>query len=169
MLRLTSVNKKRWQGVRVIATVWLRWPLCEVISDRLDRTCERVAAMREVKVSLTRDRRGSQISWGRAAFWLPSCHATVTNSISAYKNYYRTHHNVSCEQGVQIRNFLKYLLLWLGSLYCVVGIATRLRAGWSGVRIPLRVKRFYLLQKFQTGCGAHQSSYSTGIGVLSQV
>jgi len=33
--------------------------------------------MREVKVSLTRDQRGSQISWGRAAVWLPSCHATV--------------------------------------------------------------------------------------------
>ena len=101
--------------------------------------------MREVKVSLTRDRRGSQISWGRAAFWLPSCHATVTSSISAYKNYYRTHQNVSCEQGVQIRSFLKSfkcLLLWSGSLNCVVGIATRPRAEWSGVRIPLTVKRF---------------------------
>ena len=49
------------------------------------------------------------------------------------------------KQWVQIRNFLKSLkclLQWLGSPYCVVGIATRLRVGWSGVRVPLRVKRF---------------------------
>jgi hypothetical protein len=117
MLHLTSFNTTKWQGVSVIATLWLRWPLCELISKRLDRTYERVTAKREVKVSLTRDRRGSQISWGREAFWLLSCHATVTSSISVYKNDYRTHQNVSYEKEVEFRNFLKSLkclLLWLG-------------------------------------------------------
>ena len=49
-----------------------------------------------------------------------------------------------------------------------VSIWTGLRPGWSGVRIPLGGKDFYLLQNVLTVSGAHPASYSVGTGVLSQ-
>jgi hypothetical protein len=41
----------------------------------------------------------------------------------------------------------------------VVGIANGLRAGWSGVRIPVGARDFSVLPNAQTGCGAQPASY----------
>jgi len=49
----------------------------------------------------------------------------------------------------------------------VVGIATTLRTGQSGVRILAGVIDFSLLQYVQTDSGAHPASCSVGNGVLS--
>ena len=49
-----------------------------------------------------------------------------------------------------------------------VSIWTGLRPGWSGVRIPLGGKDFYLLQNVLTVSGAHPASYSVGTRVVSQ-
>ena len=49
-----------------------------------------------------------------------------------------------------------------------VGTMTRLRAGQSGVRIPVRVRDFFLLQILPTTSGAHPVSYSMGIGFISR-
>lgn len=49
-----------------------------------------------------------------------------------------------------------------------VSIVTRLRAGWSGVRIPLLARDFSLLQNAQTGSRAQPVSSSVGTGVLSR-
>ena len=37
----------------------------------------------------------------------------------------------------------------------VVGTATTLRAGWGGVRTPVRGRNFSVNQNFETGSGAH--------------
>jgi hypothetical protein len=55
-----------------------------------------------------------------------------------------------------------------GSQSSLVGIVTRLRAGRSGVRIPVEARDFSLLQNVQTGSGAHPASYSVGIVVPSR-
>ena len=47
-----------------------------------------------------------------------------------------------------------------------VGIATRLCAGRSGVRILIRVRYFYLHKIFETGSGAHPVSCSVGTGTF---
>ena len=46
------------------------------------------------------------------------------------------------------------------------GVATRLRAGWSGFRIPVVVSEFSRHQNFQTRYGTHLDSYSVATGVL---
>ena len=46
-------------------------------------------------------------------------------------------------------------------------IATRLRAGRSGVRIPAEARDFSPLQNVGSGSGAHTASYSLGTSVLS--
>jgi len=43
----------------------------------------------------------------------------------------------------------------------VVGIVTRLRAGWSGFRIPIAATDFSPVQNVQTGSGAHSASCLT--------
>jgi len=43
---------------------------------------------------------------------------------------------------------------------------TRLRAGRSGVRIPVEAKDFSLLRNIPIGSGDRPASYSMGIGVL---
>lgn len=48
----------------------------------------------------------------------------------------------------------------------VVGIVIRLRAGRSGVRIPIGATNFPPLLSFQTGSGAHPASHSIGTGVF---
>jgi hypothetical protein len=48
----------------------------------------------------------------------------------------------------------------------MVGIATKLRAGGTGVRFPVGGE-FPISKHFQTSHGAHPASISTGIGVLS--
>jgi hypothetical protein len=50
----------------------------------------------------------------------------------------------------------------------LVGIATRLRTGRSGARIPVETSEFSLLQNVQIGFGPHPASYSVGTGVLSR-
>lgn len=50
----------------------------------------------------------------------------------------------------------------------VVGLATRLQAGWPGIRIPVGLRDSSLLQNFQAGPGAHLASYSVGTGVISR-
>jgi len=40
----------------------------------------------------------------------------------------------------------------------VVGVATMLRAGWFGVRIPVRISDFFVRRKVQTGSGTHPHS-----------
>jgi hypothetical protein len=47
----------------------------------------------------------------------------------------------------------------------VVGIATVLRVGWSGVPVPVEARDFSVIQNVQTGSGA---SYSKDTGVLSR-
>jgi len=54
-----------------------------------------------------------------------------------------------------------------GSRDSVVGVVTRLRAGRSGVRIPVGPEYFYLLQFVHTGFEAQTVSYSIGTGALS--
>jgi hypothetical protein len=49
-----------------------------------------------------------------------------------------------------------------------IGIVTRLRAGRSDVRLPVKKRDFSHRQQFQTEVGAHSASYSVGIGVLSR-
>jgi len=49
----------------------------------------------------------------------------------------------------------------------VVGLATRLQAGRPGIRIPVGLRDFSLLQNVQAGPGAHLASYSVGTGVIS--
>ena len=49
-----------------------------------------------------------------------------------------------------------------------VGIVIRLRAGRSGVRIPVLSRDFYLLQVVQIGCGTHLAFYSVGTGELKR-
>jgi hypothetical protein len=46
----------------------------------------------------------------------------------------------------------------------VVGIATRLRAGWSGFRIPAKTRDISVLQNAQTDSGAQPFSYYIGTG-----
>jgi hypothetical protein len=46
------------------------------------------------------------------------------------------------------------------------GMATRLRAGWSGFRIPVLASDFSRHQNFQTGYGAHLNFFSVATGVL---
>ena len=48
----------------------------------------------------------------------------------------------------------------------VVDIATRLRIGRSGDRVPVEVRDISVLQYVRTGCEAHSTSYSMGIEVL---
>ena len=48
----------------------------------------------------------------------------------------------------------------------VVVVVSRLRAGWSGVRIPTSIKEFYLFQNVQTRSGAHSVSNSVGTEFL---
>jgi len=45
-------------------------------------------------------------------------------------------------------------------------MATRLRAGWSGFRIPVLASDFSRHQNFQTGYGAHLDFFSVATGVL---
>jgi hypothetical protein len=45
-----------------------------------------------------------------------------------------------------------------------VGIVIRLRAGRSGIRIPVLSRICFLLQIVQTDCGAHPALYSMGTG-----
>ena len=47
----------------------------------------------------------------------------------------------------------------------VVDIATELRTGQSGVRIPVGVEDLSLLQNVPTGSGAHPVSPSLGSGI----
>ena len=49
---------------------------------------------------------------------------------------------------------------------CVVSIATRLRAGQPGARIPVEERDFCVLQNAQTISGTCPSSYSLGTGIL---
>jgi hypothetical protein len=60
-------------------------------------------------------------------------------------------------------NYPLILKLVIGVSAC---IATRLKAGRSGVRVPVGEKDFSL-QNVQAGCGAHPAFCSVGIGVLS--
>lgn len=48
--------------------------------------------------------------------------------------------------------------------YSVVGIATKLRAEWFGVQFLVVAPDLCLLQKVQTGSGAHPASYAMGTG-----
>ena len=48
------------------------------------------------------------------------------------------------------------------SLDGVAGMATRLRAEWSRVRILVEAKDFTLLQNIQLGSGVHPALYSMG-------
>jgi hypothetical protein len=48
---------------------------------------------------------------------------------------------------------------------CVVGVATRLQTGRSGVRIPAKKKTFFALQNLQIGSSDHTTSSSEGTGV----
>lgn len=60
-----------------------------------------------------------------------------------------------------------FFALYLGRSRCsIVGVATRLRTGWSSVWIPVGLKDFSLLQNVQTGHGAHTTSYSMDAGFL---
>jgi hypothetical protein len=49
----------------------------------------------------------------------------------------------------------------------IVGIATRPRAGRSGVRVPVGASDSSVLHGLMTGCGAHPASCSVGTGGLS--
>ena len=51
-------------------------------------------------------------------------------------------------------------------LYSAVDITTRLRAGGSGVRIPVGVNRFLLSKNVQTGSEAHPVNYLMGTGIV---
>jgi hypothetical protein len=50
----------------------------------------------------------------------------------------------------------------------VVGIATSIRAGRYGARIPVMTLNFSLLQTVQIGSRAHKAPYSIGTGVPSR-
>jgi hypothetical protein len=50
----------------------------------------------------------------------------------------------------------------------IVGMATRLQAGQSGVRILVGARDFSLLQNIHTVSGTHPASCSVGMGILSQ-
>jgi hypothetical protein len=50
----------------------------------------------------------------------------------------------------------------------VGGKMNRLRAGWSGVRIPGGARDLFVLQYAQTGCGAHLAFYPVGTRVLTE-
>ena len=52
-------------------------------------------------------------------------------------------------------------------LWCSVdGIATRIRAGRYGIRMPVGERDFFVLQYVQTGSGDHPTSCLVGTGVL---
>ena len=55
-----------------------------------------------------------------------------------------------------------------GSQDSIVVVASRLRAGWSGMRILVEAREFYLKQNAHTGSGAHADSYSIGTPVISR-
>lgn len=55
-----------------------------------------------------------------------------------------------------------------GTQGSVVGIATKLLAERSGIRIQVGTIAFCLLQNVHTNSGVHSASYSMGSGVLSQ-
>ena len=50
---------------------------------------------------------------------------------------------------------------------CIIGLATTLRAGRFGVRIPIEARDFSLHQNVQTSSAAHPASYSLYTGVIS--
>lgn len=52
---------------------------------------------------------------------------------------------------------------------CVVGIATRPRAGRSGVRFSVQVVDFFFLPNFQTSSEVQKAPYSMGTGVIFRV
>lgn len=56
-------------------------------------------------------------------------------------------------------------LIKIGKRNSIVCIATVLRAGRSGVPVPVGARDFSVIQNFQTGS---EASYSKSIGVLSQ-
>jgi hypothetical protein len=69
------------------------------------------------------------------------------------------------------RVYLKFHLRYIPKKrFCtiVVGIATRLRAGRSGVRIPAEARGFPHLQNVRTDSRAHPASYSMVTGVHSR-
>jgi hypothetical protein len=55
-----------------------------------------------------------------------------------------------------------------GSRGSIVGMATVLQAGQSGVQIPLKARDFSLLQNTQTSSGTHPASYIMATTVLSR-
>jgi hypothetical protein len=55
---------------------------------------------------------------------------------------------------------MKYLMLQCRILDSVIGIATRLLAGWSGIPIPTGIRDFSLLQNVHIGFGALSVCYS---------
>ena len=54
-----------------------------------------------------------------------------------------------------------------GSWDCVVGVVTRLQAGWPVVWIPAGVRDFSVLRTIHVDSGAYHASYSASIRVLS--
>jgi hypothetical protein len=62
-----------------------------------------------------------------------------------------------------------FRIKYMGSCGSVVGIVTRLQAGWVGVQILVCVRNVSLIPNVQTSSGAHPVPYSMGTGVLSRV
>jgi hypothetical protein len=73
-------------------------------------------------------------------------------------------HELSTSSRTLVRDI--YLKMWGRDI--VVILMARLRAGRSGVRIPVGARDFSLLQNIEAGFGANLTSYSVGTGVLSQ-
>jgi hypothetical protein len=55
-----------------------------------------------------------------------------------------------------------------GSRDSVIGIVTRLRAGWTGVQVPAGARDFLFSKTVQTSSGGHPTSFSMGTGFLSR-
>jgi len=66
---------------------------------------------------------------------------------------------------IRIRIFIQKLYVTKRSQRTINSVASVLPAGRSGVRIPVRVR---FLEKVNTGCGTHTSSYSLCAGVHSR-
>ena len=56
------------------------------------------------------------------------------------------------------KNGFEFLPVWVQGHGSAVGIATRLRAGWFGVRIPATARNFSLPRNIKTASGVHPAS-----------
>ena len=82
----------------------------------------------------------------------------------------KTNQSTKCKSEIlRVQYLLSFLHLHLrpnmGSANSVGGIAIRLRAGPSGLRIPACTRDFLFSKDVHTGCGVNPAAYSLGTGV----